>query len=258
MLGLSLATTLGNPILNAGGGYNPVTALGSSLLAWWTADRADLITLSGSAMTNWKDVKHGYDFLQGVSAARPIYSATSWANAVPGATIDGIDDEMTCTDAALLAALPSGAAPGEMWALVDQTTDPSDTFQRWFLSFGTTATLARRIGREVVTGQNRAVSLIGTGGANFQPQVSGDFTGRHVIRSKVEATQGTTSLDGTAGTPAAGTPATDITRVRFGSNSNGTAGAFGKGVVRDLMLTAPLISDQSAPLTAWLNSRRIP
>jgi hypothetical protein len=51
---IGLALTINNMSL-FGGGISPVTILGESLLAWWTADRADLITLSGTQVTSWKD-----------------------------------------------------------------------------------------------------------------------------------------------------------------------------------------------------------
>src|SRR5688500_3331977 len=82
------------PSKGVGVGVSPVTILGASLLAWWTADRADLITLSGSQVTSWKDVVAGYDVVQGVGGSRPLWSATSF-NGAPSLTFDAIDDELT-------------------------------------------------------------------------------------------------------------------------------------------------------------------
>ena len=59
--------------------------LGASLLAYWNADRSDLITLNTNKVTSWKDTVNAYDAVQGTDAARPTYANKSL-------TFDGTDD----------------------------------------------------------------------------------------------------------------------------------------------------------------------
>lgn len=240
-----------------GGGWSPAR-LGSSLIAWWNADRADLITTSGSQVTSWLDIKAGYNMVQGVSAARPLYAADSFGGA-PGITFDGTDDEMSCADAALVAALPIGSAPGELWALLDQTRDPSSATQEYFVTYGSAANTARRLGRTVIAGVNRLFCLVGDGvqsGGNSQFSVAGNFTGRHLVRLKVEPTQSTAQIDETQGTPSALVPGSNALRLRFGAVAH-TAAGFGKGVMREVVVTGPLTTEQQAQLETYLNSRRM-
>jgi len=121
---LSAATAPYLPPSLEGGGWTSLK-LGASPLA---GGRRSLGP-PGAQVTSWRDVKAGYNMVQAASAARPIYSATSWAGVAPPITLDGVDDELSCTDAALLVALPAGAAAGDLWALFDQqwsATIPAD------------------------------------------------------------------------------------------------------------------------------------
>ncbi len=255
MIGLSLA--LPNAAL-WGGGVSPVTILGSSLLAWWTADRADLITLSGAQVTSWKDVTHSYDAVQAVSGARPLYSATSF-NGAPGLTYDGTDDELTCTNAALLAALPDGAEPSEMWGIAQQNALVADTGVRILISAGAaTSTTRRGLERAVNTGINRLRLLTGTGGSSTTliGTVS-ELGSRHVMRGRWSSTDHGVSVDDAAETAGAVVPATTLSRVRIGSVSNTTPANFWSGPVRDVLATGPLSAAQIAALNAWALPRRM-
>lgn len=238
---------------------NPITFLGASLLAWWTADRADLITLSGAAVTSWKDVTNGYDALQGVSASRPTYSATGFSGA-PGVTSDGIDDELTCTDAGLLAALPVGASPSELWAIVQQDAIGTDATVRSILSYGdTSANLQRNLRRLNPGNVNRGAITIGTGAGNTSAINTGvDMSSRHLLRGEVLATTGAASVDGTTMTPGAAVPATAAAaRVRLFGSASAAASSFWNGKARDFLITLPLTAGQVTALEAWALPRRM-
>lgn len=249
----SVLSGVAQQALGNGVGANPVTILGTSLLAWWTADRTDLITLSGAQVTSWKDVVAGYDVVQGVSAARPLWSATSF-NGAPGLTFDSVDDELTLASQPL----PSGAAPCEMWGVIQQDGLPADTTtRRWFSYGGTSNNDSRFPSRGVAAGVNRSALSVGTGaaapGANSN---GGDFSTRHVHRSVVTGTQIRQSLDnGGFGADVACVPATGATRVRIGAMLNGIG--FWHGKIRDVLVTSILTTEQEAALNAWALPRRM-
>src|SRR5262245_31893093 len=75
------------------GPFTPAS-LGASLLAWWSADRGDLITQSGGVVSSWKDSVAAYD-CTAAGSVQPAYSATGWKGASPGITFDGVDDCLT-------------------------------------------------------------------------------------------------------------------------------------------------------------------
>lgn len=236
-----------------GGGVSPITILGASLLAWWTADRADLITLSGAQVTSWKDVTHAYDVVQAVSGARPLYSATSF-NGAPSVTSDATDDEMTLASQPL----PSGADPCEIWGIVQQDGLPADATVRRFFSYGGVVNNDSRFPlRNVSVGVNRAGAQVGIGAsapaANFP---TGDFSTRHVHRTVFTGSQIRVSLDnGAFGANVVAVPATGTSRVRLFANVSGVG--FWNGKIRDVLVTSILTTDQAAALNAWALPRRM-
>lgn len=240
--------------LNAGGGVSPVTILGSKLAAWWTADRADLITLSGSAVTSWKDVVAGYDAVQALSASRPIYSATSF-NGKPGLTFDGADDELTLASQPF----PSGANPGEILGIVQQDALTSDTStRRWFAYGGATNNDSRFISRSGSGNLNRAAFQVGTGAAAPGASVGAtDFSTRHVHRGVVTGSQIRQYIDGNlGGSDVAAVPATGSTRARIGASTGGIG--YWNGKIRDVIVTNALLTeDEVAALLAWALPRRM-
>lgn len=254
-MGLSLASQMALMLgrQNAGGA-SPLNILGSSLIAWWSADRADLITLSGNAVTSWKDVVAGYEGAQGLSAARPIYSATSFGGA-PSLFFDGNDDRLECTDAALLAALPDGANPCEIWAIAQQDALAADTSTRYLASYGGALTATRRLTRGVSGGVNRGQMVVGTGaGSTTVSNANVDLSGRLYMTGRVGATETQVDVGSNAGTPAAVVPATALDPVRFriGSNDASTPAGFWSGQVRHVLLILPNITaDQRTAMRAW-------
>lgn len=253
---LSLDMGLGSVAL-MGGGVSPVTILGASLLAWWTVDRADLITLSGTQVTSWKDVAHGYDAVQAVSGARPIYSFTSF-NGAPGVSFDGTDDELTSLDAALLAALPDGAEAGEIWAIVQQDALAADATNRAPASYGANTNTTRRLTRTVVTGVNRGRLQIGSGAASSNATGTVvDLSGRHVLRGQVGGASSELTVDQATPVSVVVVPATTNTRLRLGAGDAAAAANFHQGQIRDVLFTGPLSAAQVAALNAWALPRRM-
>lgn len=236
----------------------PITILGGALIAWWTADRADLITLAGAAVTSWKDVIAGYDAVQAVSDARPAYSTTSF-NGTPAVSSDGVDDELTCTDAALLAALPDGAEGCEIWDIVQQDSLAADATSRRITAYGGSGgTTVRRSGRQVATGVNRGAVGVGTGaGTGAKVDAVVDFSSRHVMRCVITPTGMNIALDGNSlVTETASVPATTVLRLRHFANASTTAGEFALVRKRDTLITAPLTDAQVTALWAWSLPRR--
>lgn len=251
-LGLGSIATIGS-----GSGASPVTILGASLLAWWTADRSDLITLSGSAVTSWKDVVAGYDAVQGVGASRPVYSATSF-NGAPSLTSDGVDDELTCTDAALLAALPAAALPSEIWAIADQSALVADTPARNIAAYGNGVNVGRRLQRDVAGGNQRGQARAGTGASStVKRDALVDLSSRHVMRAIFTATAVNVSVDGSVNVQTAAVPATTNSRVRLFASDTAVASQFWFGGGRDILFTTPLSADQATALLAWALPRRM-
>lgn len=226
--------------------------LGSSLLAWWRADRPDLITHASGAVSSWKDTVAAYDAVQ-AGAGMPTYSATSF-NGFPGITFDGTDDELTLASQPF----PSGASAAEMWAVVSQSALAADSSTRQLFGYGGTSNATRRaIVRRVSGGVNRFGADIGDNSV-AQPinDAAVDFSGRHVLRVAVGATSTSVTING--GTPTSGSavPATGTTRARIGASTANTPANFWNGIVHDIIITSALSASKAAQLQAWLMARR--
>lgn len=238
-------------------GITPTGFLGASLIAWWTADDPSTFTLSGSQVTSWRDKVSGYNMVQAVSGARPVYSAAGF-NGAPCVTVDGTDDELTLSP--LPAAFPSGSAESEIWAITDQAVAAASTGVRMLGSYGGLTNTRRTVGRTVSSGMNRGEVRAGTGSAETAHiSTDGDFSGRSVVRARYRGASGTTFQMVGVGAETgnvfsiAGT-ATD--RARIFASPNPTASAFWLGSHRDYLITHPLSTQQVSALTAWALPRR--
>jgi len=230
--------------------WSPVD-LGASLLAWW--DASEGVSLSGSQVTAWADRKSGYSVTQGTSAARPLWSATSFGGQ-PGLTFDGTDDLLNMESLPFM----TGAVPGEIWAVIQQDALVADTAARRIISIGGSTLLSRYMRRFVSGGENRINALAGDGTSLIQsgaPAVN--VSSRHVARGIFAADSVDASVDGVAGTSVAVVPATPATRVNIGaSSSSAFGGEFWQGKIRDVIVTEPLSEEQSTLLNAFLSERR--
>jgi hypothetical protein len=241
--------------------YNPVAALGSDLIAYWDADSRywgsfGRMTIA-TGVSSWKDIVGGYDANQATGSAQPAFSASAF-NGGPGVSADGLDDCLTCTDAALLAALPTGATASELWALISQGAAAADTTSRYAHNYGGATTSDRRINRNVVTGVNRARALIGDGVSAASIQGSNvDLSSRHVIRLEVGASVSRLTVDGISEDSVSVVPASTAVRLRlFALAGSGTASSFWQGVGAVFMVTKPLSTSKAAALQSFLLSRR--
>lgn len=223
------------------------TDLGASLLGWWSADRADLITQSGGLVSSWRDIVAAYD-MTAAGSARPTYGATSWNSSSPGITFDGTANCLVLASQPF----PAAANPSEIWAIVDQQSLTGDATNRVIVSYGDTGITARILRRSVVSAQNRVTSAIGNGAAALTADVSAtNFFSRHVARVTVSATETAAYIDGTGGTPTAVVPATATARARIGATAAAAAGNFFLGIVRHVLVTGSLSAGQVTSMNAW-------
>jgi hypothetical protein len=251
----------------AAGGYHPVRALGSDVVAWWDAQPEYWGSSGGmtpwtgvpAAISSWRDIVAGFNMVQGTPGAQPVHSTTSF-NGAAATAWDGGDDAMTCTDAGLLAALPSGGVECEIWALAQQDALAADATGRTIFAYGAGSVNRRSIGRVVATAVNRHQISGGDGTNNnaFNGTTLGDFSTRHVVRGVFGAADLTQHLDGVAqANPIAAPPlATINTRARIGSLTNAAPSGFWQGSIAAILVTRPLNADKAAGLHAWLMSRR--
>lgn len=248
-LGIGLGLTHGG-----GGGYNPVSALGADLLAYWDADRTDLMTRDGSNLiSSWRDVVAGADLTQPTSTLQPAWSATSF-NGAAGVTPDGVDDFLQ------LAPHPfwTGATAGEIWAVAAQDALVGDTGQKILVAVGAGSTSGRMISRVVSGAANRMRVQSGDGVAAVTLTGSTiDFSTRHVLHHIVTATDQTGKIDGVDG-PGTGAVVsnTNNTRMRLFAFTNTGATLFWQGKIRKLLFTNSLTTDKANALRTWLLTER--
>lgn len=233
------------------GGWTPL-ALGSSLLAWWDAERPDLITAPGGAMSIWRDIVGGYDVTQAVGASKPVYSATSF-NGRPGVSFDGIDDELT---GAFPASFPTGAIPNEIWGVTSQDALAADVSSRVVAACGAGSFQGRSLERTVVSGANRAFTRVGNGAANLTAiEGTVDFSGRHVCSAIIDGSNIFGEIDTVVSAATACTPLTSGLRVRLGASAANTASSYWSGTHSAILITSIITAMQRAQLYAYFNRR---
>ncbi|NJL06862.1 MAG: hypothetical protein HC900_00310 [Methylacidiphilales bacterium] len=238
--------------LEQGAQWSPLS-LGASLLAWWTAERADLMTLSGAQVSSWRDVVAGYDAAQATGTRRPTYSATSFGGG-PGLTFDGVDDYLFATQPGVF---PVDASPCEMWVLMQQDSLAEATATTLILQYGGTDGFLRRrsLERAVISGVSRAQGTVGDGSTRAFPTVSSvDLSSRHVLRLEVAATESRLSVDNSAAATVAFVPATAAMRVAIGATLIGTSPLNGK--IAEVLVTGALTDAQAAALWSYLMPKR--
>lgn len=229
--------------------------LGPSLLAWWDAERPDLITRDGSGfVSSWRDVVAGYDVTQPTAGLQPVYGATSFGGR-PGITSDGVDDVLTL--APVPAAFPIGAAGSELWAAMDQTALPADVTIRVATGYGFASATNRYLARTVGSGINRGLGTFGDGTvqkASLNSTV--DLTGRHAVRAALGPAAVQADVDGIAGPSVAGVPATTNNFLRIFGGSASTSTSLFQGGLNLVLVTLPLAQAQADNL-AYFVARRI-
>lgn len=254
-MALALGIGLALPFMQTGRTVNPITILGDDLLEWWTADDESSLTLVGAAVSAWRGQKAGREVVQATSSARPQFSATSF-NGAPGLTFDGTDDRLAVED---VFDFPTGSNGSELWGVVQQDALSSGTTVRGLVSYGGDSSDVRRgVERRAPGSTNRASATAGDGASStFQVSSDVDLSGRHVVRGAITPTTVGIQVDETTLTTIATVPATGTSRLRIGALSNSTAANFWQGQIRDVLVTAPLTTDQANALWDWLLPRRM-
>lgn len=226
--------------------------LGASLLAWWDAERADLITQSGGPVSSWRDIVGGYDAAQGTGANQPIYGAASF-NSRPGVAFNGTTHELTV--AAFPASFPINAAAGEIWVATDQQAPGTDALVRAAASLGNGTAAGRALERTVTASVNRCNARVGDGTSKTAGVATVDFSGRHVVRLIADGTTIWSEIDGIKSAGVACVPTTTGSRVRLGAGASAAAGSWWQGIHSAVLVTSLLTAQQADQLRAWLAAR---
>ena len=254
--GFGIPVTFGGSGIPLGGANsNPLNVLGSDLLAYWDADSRYWGTKGGitiaTGVSSWLDGVGGYAAIQGAGSQQPVFSATSF-DGRPGVTSDGIDDCLTCTDAALLATLPAGAVAGQMWSLIQNNDQISASFLDHLSIGGGSANDIRSLGR---TSVNTCRFVVGTGAGNTQD--SGvTFSGYKVLMGDTTGTNIMLNVDGASQSGGAAVPATVVNRVRLFARGVTTPSNFWNGTGAAFLVTKTLNAAKTAWLTNFLLNRR--
>lgn len=237
-------------------GYDPVVALGSALLADFSADHVGTLTLSGSAVTGWSDRYRGLTTSQGVSAYRPVYSPTRFGGS-PAVVFDGVDDFLALASQPF----PAGSGASRLYAVISQDAPATDATERHAMSWGGgTGNTSRRYGRVPIGSAqpvNRAASRVGSGPSSTR--INGttiDLSTRHAMRFRTTATSQYMKVDGAAEINGAVVPNTSSTSALIGASGSGPSG-YWSGAVRRLIITDDTLTDQQdAALWSYLMSLR--
>jgi len=239
--------------------YNPVTALGSDLIEYWDANRADsILETSDSTYTNvvssWLGIVTGANLAQSTPNLKPVYDPTAF-NGAPCITFDGVQQYLTCTDAGFLALLPQGATACELWVLCSQDALSADATTRHAVGYANTSVInGRSVARLVVGGVNRGRTYTGTGAAATTATDGGtDLSGIHVMRGIIGAAQSSIEVDGGAQTNASVVPVTSAPALfRVGAIPASAASNWWQGKVAAVLVTKPLTAQKAADLHKYL------
>jgi hypothetical protein len=141
--------------------------------------------------------------------------------------------------------------------LTDQVALAADTTIRTGFSYGGSASNAGRwAARHVPSGVNQSIVFTGTGTTNPSAvQTVTDFSGRHVVRGIIGASQTIAEVDGVAGSPTSIVPATGTDLVRMGTRPDTLAG-YWNGTHNTILVTLPLTTAQASLTYAFLNTRK--
>lgn len=231
----------------------PQTFLGSSLIAIWDAEASGSITENGNLVGSWRDTKGGLTPTQAISGSKPVYSATAF-NGRPGLIVDGVDDYLELTG---VGGLPIGAAPCEIWALVDQTSDSTITTARNVIAWGNDTNTSRRLRKTVASGVNRAQAVVGTSGAASIPaNLAVDFTGRKLVRLIITGTTVAVQVDDNLTASVSAVPVTGSLNLRIGAQEGSGPTGYWQGVINAILVTQLLDTAKAAALQAWANARK--
>lgn len=221
--------------------------------AWWAADDhgTSRMTDDGAGViSSWTD-RIGGIAVTAATTARPTWAATSFNSAYPGVTFDGVAN---CLAQTSFAALPTGAVPGEIWMILDNSAPITAT-----------ETPIRYGGVSAAT--NRGVACFDEGGdvirflaSDAQTNLintSSQFVGLNVGGAWWTTASEFGRVNGAPTVPASAvlttTPInTGTSRIRIGANNANTAASFFSGVIRHVFITQELTAIIRLWLESWL------
>lgn len=220
--------------------WEPLTGLGADLLEWWSAEDVAL-----GAVSTWTGRKLGIN-ATGTGTTRPVSTSHDYGGgAFKYVDFDGVDDFL---DLSTLTGLANGTAPGEVWALVNNTAT-ADSLRTAF-SYGSGINY-RGIDRAIVSTDSRFAPRMGT--ANYLDDLT-DFSNLVVLGARHDGTKVHGRIQGIKTDPvslADATLNTPTTRGRIGAGSNNTPTQLWKGGVRHIFVTNPLPEYKALKLEAW-------
>lgn len=231
----------------ASGGFHPQAQLANAgvLKAWWNAD--DVAT---GAVASWTDRIASIALAQGTGANQPVKAATTFMG-FGGVTFDGTNDVLDA--ASVNAALPSGTAAGEIWALCQD--DSVDTNARNVFKYGDGTTNGARGVLSILSG---TYTRFGIGSGTNTPLTDRRPSSGASVRGAIFLAGGTTVTgrkDGESTIPGFSSSSswnTATTRTRMGANTAATAASFWLGVIRHVIVTSELTDAQRLRLEGWL------
>jgi hypothetical protein len=213
--------------------FDPIARLGSSVYAYFDAERPESLSLSGSNVTSWRDLKNGLVVNQSTSGSKPIYTASAF-NGRPGITFDGTDDHLISNGTG---GIPTGAAPLEMWVLADNKADANDSTARRTIAWGSTSNNDSMMN---FVSQAKFTTSAGTGSATVGSQPVGSSFGRHVMRGRASGTLITSYIDNVTGPTWNAVPAITGTKLAIGAMPVPSVFAYFLGSISAIIITAPL------------------
>jgi len=220
--------------------------LGASLVAWWNADDATPGTLS-----TWTD-RVGSLAVTATTTAQPTASASSWtfsSVAKAALTFDGVAN---CLVATSFPSLPTGATPGEIWALGNDTSAAGGF--KYICRYG--AGVATATERGILSNNDARQSPAVTDGVTaILATTSPALTNGFILGANWSGTTEAGRIDGQDTIPATATIATLATgtvRIRIGAVNLAGAGSFFVGTIRHVIVTTILTTLQRQQVEGWL------
>lgn len=214
------------------GEWHPLHLSRSVLKAWWAAD-----DLPDGTVASWADRITGLAVTQGTSGQRPLKASTSFNNAYPGVTFDGVDDNLTTTT---LTAIPTGSTPGEVWAVGQAAIVP--VALGFAISYGAAAGQRRRL---QINTAGSPPGQVGCSDGTVTIATTVLFTAPAFVSMNVS---GTVMNMWANGNPSVSNPAaiatvnTGTARLRIGAGDGAAAANFWQGPVRHVILLQGVLS----------------
>lgn len=219
----------------------------------WDAERTNTLTLSGSAVTEWRSAKNGYAAAQAAGTARPNYSATG-LNGRPALTFDGLDDELIYAGVGVF---PTGSAPCEIWMLTSYDGIGADAATKHLAGYGSATAYSgvRSVRRAAVGGVNRMTGLMGDGTTNQIAFAPGDCSGLNIVRIQFGSTGVTASRNGETGATTPAIPATGAAQVSIGSGPVSSQRLYAPCKVALFGVFPSLSTNEAVQMLAYLKVR---